>query len=168
MIIQLCKFVVHGVHAFIWKISGLLVNACIELRLLCHNRLKLTFSTLSSKLAMKYSGQLLKRGSAKSILSSSSKKRFVRFLASPGFVKLMTSSTSIALPLFTSPRVVIFLCLYPNDRLPEGIPDNLSVVYDLVNPRTKVKVLNCFLSDGNISQYPDFGLNVQMLDQKCI
>ena len=114
---------------------------------------------------MKYSGQLLKRGSAKSILSSSSKKRFVRFFASSGFVKLMTSSISITRPLFTRPGDVIFLCLCPHDRLPERIPDNLSVVYDLVNPRTKAKVLNCFLSDGNISQlYPDLGLPVQMLD----
>ena len=113
---------------------------------------------------MKYSGQLLKRGSAKSILSSSSKKRFVRFLASSGFVKLMTSSILIARPLFTPPGDVIFLCLYLNDRLPEGIPDNLSAVYDLVNPRTKAKVLNCFLSNGNISQCPDLGLPIRMLD----
>ena len=66
--------------------------------------------------------------------------------------------------LFTPQGDVIFLCLYPNDQLPEGIPDNLSVAYDLVNPRTKAKVLNCSLSDGNISQYPDLGLPVQMLD----
>ena len=117
---------------------------------------------------MKYSGRLLKRGSAKSILSSSSKKRFVRFLASSGFVKLMTSTISIARRLFTRPGDVIFLCLYPNDQLPEGIPDNLSLVYDLVNPRTKAKVLNYFLSDGNISQYPALGSPVQMLDKKCI
>ena len=112
---------------------------------------------------MKYSGQLLKRGSAKSILSSSSKKSSVRFLASSGFVELMTSSISIARPLFTSPGDVLFLCLYPHDRLPEGIPDNLSVVYNLVIARTKAKMSNCFLSDGNISQYPDSGLPVQML-----
>ena len=65
---------------------------------------------------------------------------------------------------FTPQEDVIFLCLYANDQLPEGIPDNLSVAYDLVNPRTKAKVLNCSLSDGNISQYPDLGLPVQMLD----
>ena len=56
--------------------------------------------------------------------------------------------------LFTPQGDVIFLCLYANDQLPEGIPDNLSVVYDLVNPRTKAKV----------SQYPNLGLPVQMLD----
>ena len=92
--------------AFSWKISRFIKDDacnCIELHLLCHNGLKLNFSMVSRKLAMKYSGQLLKRGPVKSILSSSSKKRFVKFWASSGFVKLMTSSISIALPLFTYP-----------------------------------------------------------------